>query len=245
MPRILFVCYFFLLFAAPASGQQDSLEVRYDDALLVSKQITDEDLLTYRDDPSYDYEVVKAQRTWWDDFKDWLGNQLLRFFEWLFGGENAVGYLAAFLRIIPYILLAILIFILIKFFLNVNANALRQSKKDGAYVTLSEEEHLIKNEDIQELIRKALTDKNYRLAIRYYYLYTLQVMTDKNLIDWQLQKTNDDYLKELKRTELKEPFRTITRLYDYIWYGNFDMDEAKYIKAEHAFIQLQKTLTNA
>jgi len=71
------------------------------------------------------------------------------------------------------------------------------------------------------------------------------MMTDKELIDWQLQKTNDDYLKELGSTKLQEPFKTITRLYDYIWYGNFDLDELKYMKAEHAFVQLQKTLTNA
>ena len=120
-----------------------------------------------------------------------------------------------------------------------------QAKKDDAYVSLSEEEHIIKNEDIQELIRKALAERNFRLAVRYYYLFTLQLMTDKNLIDWQLQKTNDDYLKELKGTRLQEPFRTITRLYDYIWYGNFDLDEVKYMKAESAFVQLQKTLTNA
>lgn len=233
-----------IFFAAPASGQQDSLGVQYDNAPLTVKQITDKDLQPYREDSSFDYEEALVERTWWDDFTDWIGNQLLRFFEWLFGGENAVGYLAAFLKIIPYILLAILIFILIKFFLNVNANTLRQARKEDAYVSLSEEEHIIKNEDIQALIRRVLADKNYRLAIRYYYLFTLQLMTDKNLIDWQLQKTNDDYIKELGSTDLQKPFQVITRLYDYIWYGNFDLDEGKYMKAEHAFIALQKTLTN-
>ena len=245
MQRILLVCYLCFVFAPSLWGQQDSLEVHYDDAPITSKKISEKDLQTYRDDPSFNYEVATAQRTWWDDFKAWVGNQLLRFFEWVFGGENAVGYLAVFLRIIPYILLGILIFILIKFFLKVNANTLWQAKKDDAYVSLSEEEHIIKNEDIQELIRKALAERNFRLAVRYYYLFTLQLMTDKNLIDWQLQKTNDDYLKELKGTRLQEPFRTITRLYDYIWYGNFDLDEVKYMKAESAFVQLQKTLTNA
>ena len=128
MQRLLFVCYLCLLYVTPASGQYDSLEVHYDDAPITTLQITDEELQTYRDDPSFNYEIEIVERTWWDDFKSWIGNQLLRFFEWLFGGENAIGYLAIFLKILPYILLGILIFIGIKFFLNVNANALLQAR---------------------------------------------------------------------------------------------------------------------
>ena len=245
MQRLFFLCFLYFLFATLVRAQRDSLEVRFDDAPMTIEHITDEDLQPYHDDPNFNYEVATVERTWWNDFTDWIGNLFLRFFEWLFGGEKAAGYLVVFLRVLPYVLLGILIFILIKFFLNVNANRLLQAKKEDAYVGLSEEEHIIKNEDIQELIRRALAEKNYRLAIRYYYLFTLQLLTDKDLIDWQLQKTNDDYLKELKSTDLQEPFRTITRLYDYIWYGNFDLDETKYFKAERVFIKLQKTLANA
>jgi len=239
---LVFSCFF--LFAFLVRGQQNDNEVRYDQSPIVEKKISEKELQSYRDDPKYNYEIVKVERTKWDDFKDWVSNQIMRFFEWLFGGEKAAGYFSFFLKIIPYILLGILVFILIKFFLNVNANSLKQAQKNEALVSLSEDEHIIKNEDIQALIRSALADKNYRLAIRYYYLYTLQIMTDKELIDWQLQKTNDDYLKELSSTKLQEPFGTITRLYDYIWYGNFDLDNAKYLKAEHAFVQLQNTLIN-
>ncbi len=221
---------------------QDSVPLNYDEAPLEVVEIDKEQLESYRNDPDFDYEVVKTERTIWDDFMDWLGNLFLRFFEWIFGAEKAVGFLATFLRVVPYLLLGILIFILIKFFLKVNANAMRQAKKDSSTVTLSEEEHLIRNEDIQALIRKALADNDYCLAIRYYYLFLLQKMSDQELIDWQLQKTNDDYLKELRTQELKGPFKTITRLYDYIWYGSFALDKAKYQQAERAFIHLQKTL---
>lgn len=228
----------------PLWGQEKSEEIQFDDAPLVEHSITENDLQSYRDNPDFDYEVLEKKRTWWDDFKDWFLNLLLRFFQWLFGGAKAVGYLAVFLKLAPYILLGILIFILIKFFLNVNANRLQLAKKEDAFVSLSEEEHIIKNADIPELIRKALSDKNYRLAIRYYYLLILQLMSDKELINWELQKTNSDYLKELSTSNFQVPFETITRLYDYIWYGNFDLDELKYLKAEHDFVKLQKTLTN-
>ncbi|NHF61311.1 DUF4129 domain-containing protein [Flavobacteriaceae bacterium TP-CH-4] len=240
MQQLLFVLLFGL--SLSASLGQDTIPITYDWEPLEVVEISEDRLEAYRNDPAFDYEVVKTERTWWDDFKEWLGNVLLRFFEWVFGAEKAVGFLANFIRIIPYILLGVLIFILIKFFLKANANAMELAKKDESLVVLSEEEHLIKNEDIQVLIQKALTAKDYRLAIRYYYLFILQKMSAKNLIEWQLQKTNDDYLEELQSKELKGPFRTITRLYDYIWYGSFSLDEAKYQRAERAFQKLQQTL---
>ena len=119
------------------------------------------------------------------------------------------------------------------------------AKKNLSNVTLSEEEHIIKNEDIQQLIENALEDKNYRLAVRYYYLYILKIISEKELIDWQLQKTNDDYQKELSQSKYATPFVTITRLYDYIWYGDFTIDESKYNKAAEEFIKLQNSITKS
>ena len=223
-------------------GQLDSTVVRYDTGILGIQEISEEDLQRYQDDPDFDYEIVKADLTWWNDFLMWLGNLLSRFFEWLFGVEKAAGYLASFFTIIPYILIAILLFLLIKFFLNVNARALTYSKKNQTIVALSEDEHIIKNEDIDQLIQQALKDRNYRLAIRYYYLLLLKTLGHKEYIVWELQKTNDDYIKEIKAQDLKEHFSRITRLYDYIWYGGFDLDEANYQIAEATFLKLKKSL---
>lgn len=244
MYRLLVFFLFCGVFVFSNIVQQDSLIVKYDSEPLEIKKIQEEGLHAYTNNSDFDYEIIKQDISWWDDFKTWLGNIFLKFFEWLFGVEEAIGYLAIFFRIIPYILLVLLLLLLIKFFLNVNSRAIINAKKNQALVSLSEEEHIIKNEDIQQLIQKALTDKNYRLAVRYYYLYILQLMTEKELITWELQKTNDDYLNEIKKQDLKQPFTKITRLYDYIWYGNFDIDEAKYSRAEAAFSSLQKMVNN-
>jgi hypothetical protein len=128
--------------------------------------------------------------------------------------------------------------------MNTQASDLSTSAKRNAYVSLSEEEHIIKNEDIQALIQNALADKNYRLAVRYSYLYSLQLLSKKELIDWQLQKTNHDYLTEIKKPDLQNSFSKITRIYDYIWYGDFTIDELKYKKAETVFLHLEKMLKN-
>lgn len=240
MRKLLLFALLFVLCAFSTIAQQDSTIVTYDSASLEVKQIDTEDIQKYQEDEAFNYEIIKGDLTWWDNFKTWLGNLLLRMFEGVFGVEKAVGFLSGFLRVVPYLLLSLLIYLLIKFLLNVNASSLQQAQKNKNLVSLSEEENIIRNEDIQELIDKALADKNYRLAIRYYYLYMLKLMSEKELITWELQKTNDDYLQEIKKTTLKTPFTKITYLYDYIWYGDFPIDEDGYNTAKKTFLQFQQ-----
>lgn len=243
-PKLSFVTslFLFLFIVLVGNAQKDSTSVAYDTLPLEVLHIEDVDLQKYRDDEAFDYEVVTAERTWWDDFKTWVWNIFRRIFEAIFGVEKATGFLSVFLRIVPYLLLGILLYLLIQFFGHVNANRITQAKKHQATVGLSEEENLIKNEDLQQLVQKALADQNYRLAVRYYYLYLLQLMTDRKIIVWELQKTNDDYLMEIENPDLKPPFRAITRLYDHIWYGDFHIDADKYERAEKTFLSLQKKL---
>lgn len=242
MGKLVPFCCLVLLGKVLAQGQKDSTGIAFDRGPLEIKNISDEDLLTYKNDPDFDYEITKVDPTWWDDLKAWLGNVLLDFFEWLFGVEKAAGFLAEFFSWIPYILMALLLFLLIKFILNVNASSLPFSKKNQTLVKLYGEEHIIKNEDIQQLIQNAIQQKNYRLAIRYYYLHILKILSEGEYIDWQLQKTNADYISEIEEPELKQPFGQITRLYDYIWYGGFDIDAGKYSKLETTFASLKKRI---
>lgn len=244
MQKFFFLFHLITLSLTPLLGQQDSTAVEYDTASFDVQEINDEDLTKYENDPKFHYEIINTTPTWWDDFKTWIGNLFERMFEWAFGIEQAADMLAAFLQIIPYLLLAILLFLLIKFFLNVNSSSKSTHNQSKAFVSLSEEEHIIKNEDIQLLIQKALTDKDYRLAIRYSYLHSLQLMSEKELIDWQIQKTNHDYLAEIKKPALQNSFSKITRIYDYTWYGDFAIDEEKYLKAKPVFSQLQNMLKN-
>ena len=245
MPKwVLLVLFLFLTDFLLA--QQDSLVVKYDTSEINPVVIEDADLDTFRNDPNFDYEVVKKSAPdWWISFKNWLGRIFMRLFEWIFGIEKASGAFNAFLQILPYLLLGILIFILIKFFLNVHARSLMNTKNNNSLVHLSEEEQIIKNENIESLIEKALAEKNYRLAIRYYYLWILRLMTDKEIIQWELQKTNEDYLSEIKETGLKDAFKTSTLYYNYIWYGDFPLDEPKYQNVSNFFIALKQKVTNA
>jgi hypothetical protein len=83
------------------------------------------------------------------------------------------------------------------------------------------------------------------LAVRYYYLLLLKNLTDVNLIEYEFDKTNNDYLKEITSKAINQNFEKATLLYDYIWYGNFSVSENDFYKAQQVFknidLQIKET----
>lgn len=235
---------FILLLLIPfwSVSQKDDTVVQYDDQEINAIDITEKQLEPFRADDKFNYEIEKVDNSWWEGLKNWFYNILRRFFEWLFGVDAAPSYIAAFLKYLPYLLLGLLLYLLIRFFIKANTKNILFSKSNENTVLLSEEERIMKTEDIQSLIKKALEEKNYRLAIRYYYLYLLKLLTERELITWELQKTNDDYLQELSQSKLKPLFQKVTLLYDYIWYGEFQIDGEGYERAKHKFDQLKNSI---
>ncbi len=94
----------------------------------------------------------------------------------------------------------------------------------------------------EEQIRSAIARNDYRLAIRLWFLRTLKSFSDKELVNWKIDKTNSDYYYELSGTNYQQEFGDVSKLYDYIWYGEFPVDENSYRKAEEKFHELNKKL---
>jgi hypothetical protein len=67
------------------------------------------------------------------------------------------------------------------------------------------------------------------------YLKSLKELNKKNLIHWSIQKTNSDYLNELRSGPLKKSFKDTTLIFEYIWYGDFHIDEPLLQKVKVSF----------
>lgn len=209
------------------------------------QEITKEDLKEYNDKEAFNYEEKKVDEdSLWVKFKRWLRNLLMRLLSYLFGVDAAAGIFWFLLYILPFILLGVLIFLLIRFFLKVNSRNLLYGEQKKANINFTDEEQIIKNEDINALIAEAVKQNDFRLAIRYYYLLALKELSQNNSIDWQQQKTNADYLKEIKTNTLQAQFEKITRIYDYVWYGEFEVDALKFENLKLDFINLNKQVKN-
>lgn len=147
-------------------------------------------------------------------------------------------------QFLMYAALAIIILLVIYFIIK-NAGGFsfgREKKKinfsSSAEQALEDTDH-IENNDFQKLIQKAKSENDFRRAIRYYHLWVLQSLADKKLIRWNRDKTDYDYFKELGQNAIKEDFSHGIYVYDYIWYGNFQINPKEFDIAESIF---QRTL---
>ena len=114
-------------------------------------------------------------------------------------------------------------------------------------ITAKETEEDFSTEDIfainyQKEIDKAVSQGNYRLAIRLQFLRLLKNMSEKNIIRYKQDKTNLDYLMELHPTGYYNNFFRITRNYEYSWYGQFNVSEDAYKIIRNDFDKIDKDL---
>ncbi|MCL7764589.1 hypothetical protein MPF19_14290 [Polaribacter sp. Z014] len=146
-------------------------------------------------------------------------------------------------HIFPFILGAIIIFIILKTILGADSNFwnFKKSKKKVAEKLIYEDED-IHETDIEGLLQKAILSKEYRLAIRYYYLSVLKILSNKKLIDYHKDKTNSEYLFEIEDTTTRTNFSYLSYVYSYVWYGDFPIDETNFKLAESKYQSFKKSL---
>ena len=83
----------------------------------------------------------------------------------------------------------------------------------------SDREQDIAEVNWETLMNDALSKNDFRLAVRYSYMWLLQILQKGELIKYQTGKTNFDYAQELKETKYRQEFMMISRQYEYAWYG--------------------------
>lgn len=111
----------------------------------------------------------------------------------------------------------------------------RTIARDGVEITLDNLEEYLHETDLDRFLRAALADGNYALAIRIYYLQIIKDLSGKGLIRWAKEKTNRDYLREMRRHHLSEDFVFVTCSFERIWYGNAPLDASGYNRLEPRF----------
>jgi hypothetical protein len=76
-------------------------------------------------------------------------------------------------------------------------------------------------------------------------LQLLKQLSDSQLIDWQPDKTNQTYLRELatQRPNLRAPFAELTRQFEYVWYGELPLQRPLYADVRERQLQLGQQLS--
>lgn len=185
----------------------------------------------------FQYEVKRSEKSWWDRFLAWL-EQL---FKDLFGLSDGVSSTAVdwTINILATLIVLVVIYLIVKSILNKEGQWIFGKSTTKKIISYDDIERNLQHIDFEKLIKETQKSGDKRLVVRYYYLWILKKMSEKDLIEWNPEKTNSDYLYEIKSEALRKDFGYVSYLYNYIWYGEFEVDESTF---DQAIASLEKTL---
>lgn len=183
------------------------------------------------------YEKNIEKSGWWNRFKEWFQDlfkitntaQSSNTMDWVLN----IFYVLIFIAVVYFIAKAI-----------INKEGTWVFGKSSAknIIPVLDLESDIHETDFKKLIKESEKESNYRLAIRYYYLWLIKSLTSAEIIEYDVEKTNSDYHNEIASKEMQAEFSYTSYLYNYIWYGEFDVDQEQFEKAKSAFKQFLNSI---
>lgn len=183
----------------------------------------DEDF-AYANDPSYLKQKKvesKPSSGFWDGFNNF------------FKAKNV--------RIFTYVLLiAFFIWVIYRIVVVNNLYLFYRSKKTG--VDAEEEEENVRDENIDDKINHAISMKDYRSAVRFLYIKGLKLLSEKGWIRYHAQSTNHDYIYQLSQNPVASDFRFLTQVYDYVWYGEFAVNDEQFARLQSDFKRFHQAI---
>ncbi|MBW3517990.1 DUF4129 domain-containing protein [Flavobacterium sp. NKUCC04_CG] len=198
---------------------------------------------SYTNLSEFNYSSATEKNSFWSRLKNRFLNWLSEFLNVQID-EKPRQIWNKSLNYISVVLLLILTFYIIRAFVKKDALWFFKKSKKTFKIDHFNVEKNLEHTDFKALIASAIANNNPRLAIRYYYLALLQLLSKKEIIQWDLEKTNSDYLAEIKNEQTRESFRYLSYLYNNIWYGEFEVDPAAFQKAQQAFTDFLKPWEN-
>ncbi len=185
---------------------------------------------------AYNYEpkIEKKETSAWDNFIAKCKAFLARLFSFSSTGVG-FSFFEILLKILIYSGIIWVIYMIIKLILQQEGNWIfsRKNKKIIPNNLDSDNIHTI---NFKETIATYKQNQEFRMATRYYYLWLLKSLSDRNKIEWDIEKTNTDYIAEIKNSELKKEFEFLSYIYDYCWYGAFELTSSDFEKTENHFL---------
>lgn len=207
--------------------QEKTVSLKIDSSKVEVRKFDEQAIKDYSKQKDFIYDdVPEASTTWWDRFWRWIWWLLDK----IFGGSNSRksdgSFVKAMLFILKWVLIIAVVILLIYVVFKILGLDLKWLTGKSKSIDVPYEESLenIHEINFDEQLENAISNANYRLAVRLLYLKTLKNLSDKELIFWQPEKTNQAYILEIKNENQQEEFKKLTHKFEYIWYGEFFID---------------------
>lgn len=99
------------------------------------------------------------------------------------------------------------------------------SEDDIKYI----EENLFDN-NLEQYIHEAKMAEDYKLAIRFSFIYIIRLLDENGIIKWRKQKTNYQYLTELEGNPFRDSFSLCKIIFENLWYGSSSFSDSLLIQ---------------
>ncbi|OJU53306.1 MAG: hypothetical protein BGN96_09590 [Bacteroidales bacterium 45-6] len=187
----------------------------------------------YLQDSEFDYGRKEGGNSFWTSLK----KSILKLLRGLFGLSPNVSpdFFPILLKVLSGLVILVVIYFAVRIYLSHKGKWFLEKKNDTLDIDVHDVAQLIQSADFASLIAEAEKENDTRLSIRYYYLWLLKKLKDGGVIEWLPDKTNSNYLYEIKNAEVKNQFSHLSYLYEYIWYGEFSINDREYQEAKTTF----------
>lgn len=194
------------------------------DSLSVQGNIPNQNFIEkYQDDYRFDYTEAKRKPV---GFWDKIAYYIQRFLSLVFSNEGVVPYMR-------YAFFAIVFIIILFKLLGRKPGALFYSSKKLKETAFEEDiPELANNIDIDKQILECINSEDYRTAVRLQYIKVLNKLNNHDIIKMKSNKTYHDYYSEIESKDLKQFFIKIGSAYDFVWFGNFSINQNIYNNIE-------------
>ena len=215
-------------------GKNENVGI-YDTSRIQLRQVPDSIAHQFAKDPAFWYakqdqakrEMIQRDESAWQKF--WL-----RFGE-MVSQKN--------FRRAMWFLIITLFLVIVMWFLAQNRIGIFNSRKEFAISTSPESEvETLFQTDFPEAIAGAARAGHFRYAIRLHFLWLLRSLSEHQWIDFRVDRTNADYLRQLQGKTHYEDFHRLSRIYEYVWYGNFEVGAAGYDSIAKDFVEVYQKL---
>jgi hypothetical protein len=151
-------------------------------------------------------------------------------------------FLSGLAKIIVIVIVIILLCFLI---IQLTRARLKSAKIKVATASMEIPENIdedVSETDLERYLRLALEKSDFKTAVRILYLMTIQRLNELELIRWKKDKTNRDYLNEMRQRSDYRHFRELTLMYEVVWYGDRGVEQSEFDAVRKAFDQFKSNL---
>lgn len=181
----------------------------------------------FRGDPVFDYRERAEQSTFWEQLSAWMTKHLFRS-----SSRTMNNVIVWALEVLAVFAVLFLLYRLIRNGIN---SPFRKRVKAFAPEELTLE--ICRDEvGYRELLEHAVKEADYVLAVRLHFLYLLHLLDERKMVRWDIHKTNLSYYYEIRDDAVRKEFGNLSRIFDYVCYGEFPIDQELYREVEKQFV---------